>query len=32
MLEHKVGPAMVEAGKRIGCRYAERYLRVPIKY
>ena len=32
MLEHKVGPAMIEAGRRIGCRYAERYLRVPIKY
>jgi LmbE family N-acetylglucosaminyl deacetylase len=32
MLEHKVGPAMVEAGRRIGVKYAERYLRVPIKY
>jgi LmbE family N-acetylglucosaminyl deacetylase len=29
--EHRVGPAMAAAGKRIGCRYAERYLRVPIK-
>jgi LmbE family N-acetylglucosaminyl deacetylase len=32
LLDNKVGPNMVEAGKRIGCRYAERYLRVPIKY
>lgn len=32
LLEHRVGPAMVEAGRHIGCRYAERYLRVSIKY
>jgi len=32
LLEHKVGPAMIEAGQKVGCRYAERYLRVPIKY
>ncbi len=32
MLEHQVGPAMVLAGRHIGCRYAERYLRVPIIY
>lgn len=31
LLEHRVGPPMIEAGKRIGCRYAERYLRVPTK-
>jgi LmbE family N-acetylglucosaminyl deacetylase len=31
LLEHRVGPPMVEAGRRIGCHYAERYLRVPIK-
>lgn len=31
MLEHQVGPSMAAAGEKIGCRYAERYLRVPIK-
>lgn len=31
LLEHRVGPPMIHAGRRIGCRYAERYLRVPIK-
>lgn len=31
LLEHRVGPPMQEAGRRIGCRYAERYLRVPTK-
>jgi LmbE family N-acetylglucosaminyl deacetylase len=31
LLERRVGPPMIEAGKRIGCQYAERYLRVPIK-
>jgi len=31
MLEHQVGPSMLLAGEKVGCRYAERYLRVPIK-
>jgi LmbE family N-acetylglucosaminyl deacetylase len=31
LLEHQVGPSMLAAGEKIGCRYAERYLRVPIK-
>lgn len=31
LLEHWVGPPMIDAGQRIGCRYAERYLRVPTK-
>jgi LmbE family N-acetylglucosaminyl deacetylase len=31
MFEHRVGPPMVEAGDRIGCRYAERFRRIPIR-
>lgn len=31
LFEHRVAPWMTEAGQRIGCRYAERFLRVPIR-
>jgi LmbE family N-acetylglucosaminyl deacetylase len=31
MFETRVAPPMVEAGDRIGCRYAERFRRVPIR-
>lgn len=30
MRDHRVAPPLVRAGERIGCRYAERFLRVPI--
>jgi len=30
-LDTRVGPAMVRAGERIGVRYAECYLRKPIR-
>ena len=31
MFENRVGPPMVEAGERIGCRYAERFRRIPVR-
>ena len=31
MFEHRVGPWMEAAGARIGCRYAERFRRIPIR-
>jgi LmbE family N-acetylglucosaminyl deacetylase len=30
--DHRVKPAMVEAGARIGCEYAERFRRIPIRH
>ena len=31
LFEHRVAPWMTEAGQRIGCRYAERFRRIPIR-
>jgi LmbE family N-acetylglucosaminyl deacetylase len=31
LFEHRVAPWMSEAGQRIGCRYAERFRRIPIR-
>ncbi|HZA05395.1 MAG TPA: PIG-L deacetylase family protein [Propionibacteriaceae bacterium] len=31
LLEHRVAPEMTQAGQRIGCRYAERFRRIPIR-
>ena len=31
LFEERVAPTMVDAGRRIGCRYAERFRRIPIR-
>lgn len=31
MFDQRVAPAMIQAGDRIGCRYAERYRRIAIR-